>query len=114
MLKAIIVEDELNSQELLKGILEEYCEGVEVVDMAQGVGEAIEKIRKHKPDLIMLDIELSDGDGFQVLEKLADDELDHVRQVQLAQRVANEQAFAGSNVSLESLEKAHLYDLCLD
>ncbi len=38
--------------------------------------------------------------------KLADDELDHVRQVQLAQRVANEQVIAGNNVSLESLEQA--------
>ena len=38
--------------------------------------------------------------------KMADDELDHVQQVQLARRVYNEKIFEASNVSLESLEKA--------
>jgi two-component system LytT family response regulator len=68
MLKSIIVEDERNTQELLKSYIEEYCEGVEVVAMAMGVQEAIRAIEAHTPDLVFLDIELSDGDGFQVLE----------------------------------------------
>lgn len=68
MLKAIIVEDERNTQELLKSYLEEFCEGVSVVGMAAGVKTAIAAIDEHQPDLIFLDIELSDGDGFQVLE----------------------------------------------
>jgi len=72
MLKAIIVEDELNSQELLKDIIDESCEGVMVVDTAQGVAEALEKIQKHQPDIVMLDIELADGDGFQVVEQAGD------------------------------------------
>ncbi|MEM6263428.1 MAG: LytTR family DNA-binding domain-containing protein [Bacteroidota bacterium] len=70
MLKAIIVEDELNSQELLKEIVSQFTEGVEVVDTAQGVKEALTAIETHQPDLLLLDIELSDGDGFQVLENV--------------------------------------------
>jgi len=38
--------------------------------------------------------------------KMADDELDHVRQVQLAKRVANEGVLEQNNISLESLSKA--------
>lgn len=76
MLRALIVEDELNSQELLKEIIEEYCEGVTVVDMAQGVKEALTKIEQHRPDLLLLDIELADGDGFQVLEQAGDLDFD--------------------------------------
>lgn len=69
MIKALIVEDEKNSQELLKELVTEYCDGVEVVAIAGNVAEALEALKTHKPDLIFLDIELPDGDGFQVLEK---------------------------------------------
>ncbi len=72
MIKAVIVEDEKNSQELLKELITEYCEGVEVVDIAGNVAEALEAIETQKPDLIFLDIELPDGDGFQVLEQVKD------------------------------------------
>jgi len=69
MLKALIVEDEKNSQQLLKTFLHEYCEGVEVVAIAGSVKEALSAIQSHNPDLVFQDIELPDGDGFQVLEK---------------------------------------------
>lgn len=69
MIKAVIVEDEKNSQQLLKELITEYCEGVEVIDIAGNVAEALEAIDAGKPTLVFLDIELPDGDGFQVLEK---------------------------------------------
>jgi two-component system, LytTR family, response regulator len=69
MLRAVIVEDEKNSQELLKELVTEYCDGVEVVAIAGNVAEALAAIETEKPDLLFLDIELPDGDGFQVLEK---------------------------------------------
>lgn len=69
MIKALLVEDEKNSQELISGLIDEYCEGVEVAGIAGSVGEALEKIEALRPELLFLDIELPDGDGFQVLEK---------------------------------------------
>ncbi|MCB0835080.1 MAG: response regulator transcription factor [Bacteroidetes bacterium] len=68
MIKALIVEDEKNSQELLKELINTYCDGVEVIAIAGNVAEALGALKLHKPDLIFLDIELPDGDGFQVLE----------------------------------------------
>lgn len=69
MIKALIVEDEKNSQELLKELINEYCEGVEVVAIAGNVADGLAALKEHKPSLLFLDIELPDGDGFQVLEK---------------------------------------------
>ena len=68
MLKAVIVEDEKNSQELLKELISEYCEGVEVAAIAGNVAEGLAALKEHKPNLLFLDIELPDGDGFQILE----------------------------------------------
>lgn len=69
MVKALLVEDEKNSQELISGLINEYCEGVEVAGIAGSVSEALSKIDSLSPELVFLDIELPDGDGFQVLEK---------------------------------------------
>lgn len=68
MLKAVIVEDEKNSQELLKELISEYCEGVEVAAIAGNVAEGLAALKEHTPNLLFLDIELPDGDGFQILE----------------------------------------------
>lgn len=70
MIKAVIVEDEKNSQELLKELITEYCDGVEVVAIAGNVADGLAALKEHSPQLLFLDIELPDGDGFQVLEKV--------------------------------------------
>ncbi len=69
MIKAVLVEDEKNSQELISGLINDYCEGVEVGGIAGNVAEALKLIEEEEPELLFLDIELPDGDGFQVLEK---------------------------------------------
>ncbi len=71
-ISALIVEDEANSQALLKDLIEQYCEGVSVIAIAGGVEEALKALKKEEPQLVFLDIELPDGDGFQVLEKAPD------------------------------------------
>ncbi len=71
MLKALIVEDEKKSQLLLKSMVEEFCKGVEIVAIAGSVKEALAAIEEYQPDLLFEDIELPDGDGFQVLEQCA-------------------------------------------
>ena len=70
MLRSVIVEDEKHGRETLKNLLEEFCEGVEIIAMAENVEQAVEVISKHKPDLVFLDIELQTGTGFEVLQRL--------------------------------------------
>ncbi|MDD5569682.1 MAG: LytTR family DNA-binding domain-containing protein [Bacteroidales bacterium] len=71
MLKTIIVEDESNSRELIRNILKQYCSSiVSIADEATDVKSGIEKILKHKPDLVFLDINLPDGTSFDILKTI--------------------------------------------
>ncbi len=65
--KILIVEDELIHLEVMKSKLE--IEGYTVVTATDGE-QGLVKIKKEKPDLILLDILLPTMDGFSVLEKL--------------------------------------------
>lgn len=69
-LKAIIVDDEKHSRETLKNLLEEFCEGVQVLTAASSINEALSAIQELKPDLVFLDIELQSGTGFDILNAL--------------------------------------------
>jgi len=69
--------------------------------LCEEIEQVISQIYRHWQHAFSHDEPLS-----ALWEKLADDELTHVRQVQLAQRVASEEVFSGSNTSMESLEKS--------
>ncbi len=71
-LKVVIVEDEKNSREGLRNLIEEFCTGTEVKGMASSVDEGIALIQAEKPDLVMLDIEMQTATGFDLLEKLGE------------------------------------------
>jgi two-component system LytT family response regulator len=71
MIQALLVDDEQNSRETLKGKLELFCPEVEVIGEAGSVAEAQEALQKHKPQLLFLDIELGGESGFDLLEALS-------------------------------------------
>jgi len=71
MIRAVIIDDEVNSRELLTTLLTNYCEGIEVVGDAINVTEGINLINSVKPHLIFLDIEMPDGTGFELLDALS-------------------------------------------
>lgn len=68
MRQALIIDDEVNSQELLATMLHDYCEGIAVCGMAGTVQAGIDQIQQQQPDLVFLDMELSGGDGFDVMD----------------------------------------------
>ena len=70
MIRGIIVDDELKSRESLKILLEDFCEGVEVVALCQNVDESIEAIQRLHPDVVFLDIQLQRETGFDLLTRL--------------------------------------------
>ena len=72
MLNVVIIEDEIRSRETLKSLLTEFCDDVNVLGMAGAVGDAVDLIKKVKPELIFLDIELQTGTGFDVLNQIED------------------------------------------
>ncbi|MCF8303700.1 MAG: LytTR family DNA-binding domain-containing protein [Bacteroidales bacterium] len=70
MLRTIIVDDESPSRETIEQMLNLYCNNVEVVAHADGVRSGIKAIKKHEPDLVLLDIKMPDGTGFDILRQM--------------------------------------------
>lgn len=70
MIRAIIVDDIQRSRASLADDLKRYCPEVEVIAEAASVKTGVDAIKKHKPDVVFLDIQLEDGNGFNILEQV--------------------------------------------
>lgn len=70
MIKALIIDDELSAIESLHWEISNYCSQVKVIDTFTNPVEAISGINYLKPDVVFLDIEMPELDGFQLLEKI--------------------------------------------
>lgn len=68
-LKAILVDDEFDSREILENYIKKYCENVELLALCANIKEGEEAIKTLQPDLVFLDIEMPYGNGFDLLEK---------------------------------------------
>ena len=74
--KVLIVEDNELNMKLFNDLLEAH--GYVTIQTRNGV-EAVELARKHRPDLILMDIQLPEVSGLQVTAWLKDDEeLKHI------------------------------------
>jgi len=71
MIRCIIVDDEKNARESLVQMLDLYCANVEIIGQAQNISNAYELITRLKPDLVLLDIKMPDGSGFDLLNKFS-------------------------------------------
>ncbi|MGZ3885684.1 MAG: LytR/AlgR family response regulator transcription factor [Bacteroidia bacterium] len=70
MLKALIVEDEQKSREMLAMLVEKNCPQLQLLAAAKNVKEGVEMINSLNPDLVFLDISMPDGTGFDLLEQV--------------------------------------------
>ena len=73
MVKTLIIDDEALARQRIRRLLEQRGEP-EIAGECKSGEEAIAAIRKKKPDLIFLDIQMKDMTGFDVLEALAPEE----------------------------------------
>ncbi len=67
-ISCVIIDDEANNIENLKGMLSNWCPGVNVVACAGSAEKGIEAIRATKPDVVFLDIQMPEKSGFEVLK----------------------------------------------
>jgi len=68
MLSAVIIDDEPGNIEVLKKMVTDYCEGINISGTAASVDEGIHTIREKKPDLVFLDIEMPGKNGFDLVD----------------------------------------------
>lgn len=70
MITATIVDDEPFCCESLVTLLERYCPDIKVLDICYSTVTALQSIREQKPQVLFLDIEMPNMNGFELLEKL--------------------------------------------
>ena len=71
MIHAIIIDDEPNAVGLLNLRLAQCCPQVEVVAACTNSQKGVQAILDHRPDLVFLDIEMPQMNGFDVLQAVA-------------------------------------------
>ncbi|MFH1943071.1 MAG: LytTR family DNA-binding domain-containing protein [bacterium] len=74
-IKALIIDDEELGRKIIREYLESHPE-VEVVAECQDAYQALDAVEKYHPDLLFLDIQMPEIDGFELLDML--DEIPHI------------------------------------
>lgn len=72
MIEAIIIDDEMHCRKTLGMLLREYCPDVRVMEQCSDAQTGIEAIKKFKPDLVFLDIEMPHLNGFEMLQQFSE------------------------------------------
>lgn len=76
MINVIIIDDEQQARMLLKNMLLELEESIHVVAECGDLPNGIKNIRKLKPDVVFLDIEMPGHSGLEILDFFNEDEID--------------------------------------
>ncbi|MBM1106018.1 response regulator transcription factor [Aurantibacter crassamenti] len=71
-LKAIIIEDEANSREILRTYLTKYCPNISLIGEAASIQEGLSLIKEKTIDLVFLDVEMPFGNAFDLLDQVPD------------------------------------------
>jgi two-component system LytT family response regulator len=69
-IKAIIIDDEINGIQMLKALIQQYTPMVHIHGYATNHADAYKLIDYVRPDLLFLDIEMPEGTGFDLVNKL--------------------------------------------
>src|SRR6218665_919300 len=68
MIKAVIIDDEEGARITLSALLNEYVHDLQIVAQCVTVPEGVLAINKHNPDLVFLDVEMPEYNGFELFD----------------------------------------------
>jgi|SRR6218665_65479 len=71
MLRAVVVDDIENIRKKNIAIIKASCPNVSVIGQADSVESGVAVIKQLSPDIVFLDVEMPDGTGFDLLQKLS-------------------------------------------
>ena len=69
MIRCILIDDEADSLEVMEMLLKTYCPQVKIEAVCNSAEKGIVAINQYKPDVVFLDIEMPNMNGFDMLEK---------------------------------------------
>lgn len=72
MITAVLVDDDAHLRKGMKAMLGKYAPHIYIVGEAENVPDAISVISTQNPKVVFLDIQLAEGTGFDILEKLTE------------------------------------------
>jgi len=67
MFRVLIIDDEEHMRDTLAKLLTRHCPQVIILPAAEGVLSGIKAIQEQQPDIVLLDIQMKDGTGFDLL-----------------------------------------------
>jgi two-component system, LytTR family, response regulator len=70
MLRAIVIDDIETIRKKNIGLIKSYCPNIAIIGEADSVDRGVSLIKQIVPDIVFLDIELPDGSGFDLLQRL--------------------------------------------
>ena len=71
MIKAILIDDEKHCRETLSIQLEKYCPEVQLLAQCSSAAQGLQAIAQHQPDVVFLDVEMPQMNGFEMLQQLS-------------------------------------------
>lgn len=77
-LRTVIIDDEPDAVNFIQSIIREYCPALEVAGTAHNAMDGVAVIREVKPELVLLDVEMPHGSGFDLLTHFPDKNFDVV------------------------------------
>lgn len=76
-IKAVIVDDSAQSRKLLQLMIKELAEDFLILGEAENVNDAVTLIKKQKPDIVFLDIEMPGKSGLHLVDEISRDEISY-------------------------------------
>jgi two-component system LytT family response regulator len=70
MMKAVIIDDEKRTRELIAKMIESFDLGIETFPIGENVASGLAAIESIRPQLVFLDIQMPDGTGFDLLKMI--------------------------------------------
>jgi two-component system, LytTR family, response regulator len=69
-MKILLIDNESDLRAILKDLINRVSPDLHQLEEASGVETGIEKIHSFQPDIVFLDVEMDDGNGFDLLKRL--------------------------------------------
>lgn len=68
MKKAIVIDDENRTRDLIAKMINSFGLDIEAIPAGENVQSGLKAIEEHQPDIVFLDIQMPDGSGFDLLK----------------------------------------------